>query len=117
MLRKRDVDIKALGFFDSYKPEENFISDKTVYFATLNDFSFFFLPKTDDIKDFMTNPFDVLFLFSGKYSFSVESVVKLSPASLKVGPAGGFNSAMDLTFELANYEPAKLTEQIEHYMQ
>lgn len=116
-LASKQVKVKAFGYFDTRKPEDNFISDKTVYFATLQDFSFFFLPKTGEVFDFLNNPFDVLFVYSNNDTLAASSVVKFSKASLKVGFAGVYDKSLDLTFEIPEQEPDKLTEQIERYLQ
>jgi hypothetical protein len=61
-------------------------------------------------------PVDILFVFSAKDPLPAMAVVKLSIAKLKVGIAGKFDNALDLTFEIEGEEPEKLTEQIERYL-
>jgi hypothetical protein len=115
-LSAKNINVWSLGYFDIKDPEESFISDKFLYFSTLKDFSFFFLPKTEEVKEFIMRPVDILFVFSAKDPLPAMAVVKLSIAKLKVGIAGKFDNALDLTFEIEGEEPEKLTEQIERYL-
>lgn len=116
-LKSKDKQTWSLGYFDTKKPEEDFISDRNVYYSTLKDFSFFFLPKSDEIKEFISRKVDILFVFSVNDPFPAEAVIKKSGAHLKVGITGTFNNAMDLTFEINGHEPRKLIEQIENYLE
>jgi hypothetical protein len=82
----------------------------------LKDFSFFFLPKSPEVIEFISAKYDALFVFSTCKDFAAAAVLKLSNAGLKIGFAGINDDALDLTFELPGYEPDKLTEQIERYL-
>ena len=111
-----NVKVKSLGLFNSKEPELNFISDKNLYFATLKDFSFFFLPKSEDITTFTSETPDMLFIYSSQPSFPAKTVVEMSRAYLKIGFAELWNNALDLTFEIHNLNPKELTKQIEKYL-
>ncbi len=115
-LTAKQVKVWSLGYFDTRDPDDNFISDKSVYFATLKDFSFFFLPKTEEVKEFTDRPLDALFVFSANNSLPATSVINSSIANLKVGFAGIYGKTLDLTFEIPGHEPENLTEQIIRYL-
>lgn len=115
-LKSKDIQTWSLGYFDTKNPEEDFISDKNVYFSTLKDFSFFFLPKSDEVKEFISRKTGILVVFSMNDPFPAEAVVKMSCAHLKVGITNTFNNAMDLTFEINADEAGKLTDQIHRYL-
>lgn len=115
-LQSQGTEVRALGYFNIIKPEKNFISDKTLYFSTLKDFSYFFLPKSEEVIEFTSAKPDALFVFSTCKDFAPTAVLKLSKAGLKIGFAGVNDDALDLTFELPGYEPEKLIEQIERYL-
>ena len=111
-----NVKVKSLGLFNSKKPELNFISDKNLYFGTLKDFSFFFLPKSEEITTFTGETPDMLFIYSSQPSFPARTVVEMSRASLKIGFAKLWDNALDLTFEIHNLNPKELTKQIDRYL-
>jgi hypothetical protein len=115
-LSAKNINVWSLGYFDTKNPENSFISDKFLYFSTLKDFSFFFLPKTEEVKEFITRPVDILFVFSEKDPLPATAVVKSSVAKLKVGITGKFDNALDLTFEIEGKKPENLIEQIERYL-
>jgi len=115
-MEKTNINTWSIGFFNTSQQEENFISDKKLYFSTLKDFSFFFLPNGEELKEFIQKDLDALFVFSSDEAFPATSVVKMSRAKLKVGFARLFENALDLTFEIPDYEPEQLTEQIERYL-
>ncbi len=112
-----NVKVKSLGLFNTKEPELNFISDQNLYFATLKDFSFFFLPKSEEVTNLTKEKPDMLFIYSSEPSFPARTVVELSQASLKVGFAELWNNAPDLTFEIPNFNPKELTKQIERYLE
>lgn len=115
-MEKSDIKTHSIGFFNALQPEENFISDKKLYFSTLKDFSYFFLPDSEELKEFIQMDLNALFVFSAEESFPATSVIKMSNAKLKVGFTGLFEDALDLTFEIPDHEPEQLTEQIERYL-
>ncbi len=106
----------AVGFFNMPGTGENLISDKKLYFASLKDFSFFFLPKSPELKEFVERDLDALFVYSADDAFPATAMIKLSKAKLKVGLTGRFDNGLDLTFELPVQEPEQLTEQIKRYL-
>ncbi|MGQ1889821.1 DUF6913 domain-containing protein [Thermophagus sp. OGC60D27] len=108
--------VQAVGYIETKKPEENLISDKTIYYSSLLDFSFFFLPKKEEIVSFISDKPDVLLVLTTNNSFPASAIVKLSKAGLKVGFSGIFDNDLDITFELSNPTPDMLIEQIEHYL-
>ncbi|MFW5754699.1 MAG: DUF6913 domain-containing protein [Marinilabiliaceae bacterium] len=110
------VKVRSLGLFNSKNPELNFISDKNLYFATLKDFSFFFLPKSEEVTTFASETPDMLFIYSSQPSFPAQAVVEMSRPSLRVGFAHLWNNALDLTFEIHDLNPRELTKQIERYL-
>ncbi|PWE00235.1 hypothetical protein DDZ16_07230 [Marinilabilia rubra] len=116
-LKSKNIQTWSVGYFDTEKPDENFISDKNLYFSTLKDFSFFFLPKSDELKEFINRKVDILFVFSDNDAFPAKAVIKMSLAHLKVGITDTFDNVMDLTFEINGNEPKKLIEQIENYLE
>jgi len=115
-LENRNIKTWSVGFFNTLEQEENFISDRKLYFSTLKDFSFFFLPESEELKEFIQRDLDALFVFSDEETFPATAVVKMSKAKLKVGFTGLFENAFDLTFEIPNHQPEQLTEQIERYL-
>jgi hypothetical protein len=115
-LDSQKTNARSIGFFNTLKPEEDFISDKKLYFSTLKDFSFFFLPKCEELNDFVEKDLDALFVFSAEDSFPATAVIKMSKAKLKVGFSHLFDDALDLTFEIPSHQPEQLTEQIERYL-
>ncbi|MGM0377427.1 MAG: DUF6913 domain-containing protein [Bacteroidota bacterium] len=44
-------------------------------------------------------------------------MVELSRASLKIGFSELWNNALDLTFEIPDFNPKELTKQIEKYLE
>jgi hypothetical protein len=115
-LNGQNINTKAIGFFNAKEAEDNLISDRKMFFATLKDFSFFFLPKSEELKEFTQNEMDALLVYSADDCFPATATIKLSKAKLKVGLSGKFDDALDLTFELANNAPEQLTEQIKRYL-
>lgn len=115
-LQAKGKQVQALGFIEAPQTEENLISDKTIYYSTLLDFSYFFLPQKEEVVSFVSDKMDVLLVFTTQYSFAAEAVVKLSKANLKVGFSGIFDNDMDITFEISEPTPEKLVEQIERYL-
>ncbi len=115
-LNELKITTSALGFFNTHKPEENFISDRKLYFSSLKDFSFFFLPKSEEVREFTEQSPDALFVFAAGEAFPASAVVNLSRAHLKVGYSGLFGNALDLTFEISDAAPEGLIEQIKRYL-
>ena len=115
-LQSEGKEVQALGYVETKKPEENLISDKTVYYSSLQDFSWFFLPQNKEVVSFISGKPDVLLVFTANNSFPTSAVVKLSDAALKVGFNGIFDNDLDLTFEISDPTPEKLREQIERYL-
>lgn len=115
-LNSQNINSRAIGFFNAKEAEDNLISDKKLYYATLKDFSFFFLPKSEELKEFIQNEMDALFVYSANDVFPATATIRMSKARLKVGLSGKFEDALDLTFELSDNAPEHLTEQIKRYL-
>ncbi len=115
-LRANHTDVKTLGYINEQQQKMPYISDQTIGFITLKDFSFFFLPHSSWIKEFVETPFDALFVLTDQNCFPLKGITHLSTAHFKVGFTGIWDGAMDLTFEMPNHNPNELVQQINYYL-
>ncbi len=115
-LSQNNTRVKVVGCIESRKQEMPFIGDQTSNFITLNDFSFFFLPSSHQVKELIATPFDALFMMSANNYFALKTMAHLSLAHFKVGFTAVWDDAMDLTFEIPDHNSEDLVKQINHYL-
>lgn len=83
--RANKAKLHTLGFNHKRKLEDNLISDEHHSYITKSDFSYFYQPKTDILKKFVNQPFDILLVIYPKNHIYIQSIVTLSKAKLIVG--------------------------------
>lgn len=83
--RANKAHLHVLGFNHKRVSEENLISDSSHTYITKSDFSYFYQPKSDNLKEFINQPFDILLVIYPKNHIYIQSIVTLSKAKLIVG--------------------------------
>ena len=115
-LSQNQTQVKAIGYIESHKQVMPYIGDQTFVFITLNDFSFFYLPQSHQVKEFIATPFDALFILTANNYCALKTMAHLSIAHFKVGFTDIWDDAMDLTFEIPDHNSEELVKQINFYL-
>jgi len=81
-LEKQNKQVKSLAFFD----DKNEHSNESFKHFNRKDLNWSKHPKHPYVKDFVTQPFDLLICIYQGVCFPLEYLAALSPADLRVGP-------------------------------
>ena len=84
-----------------------------------NDLNFFFLPKMDELEDFISTPYEILIDINFNNRFPLYYLTSLSKAEFKIGAGNTINhNTLDMTIELNNDKSIRYyLEQVEHYLE
>lgn len=116
-LKSHQISSKVLGYIHANKRDDDYIGDDVYTFACKKDFSFFYKPKKEGVKQFMDEPFHILFVLTGEAFFPINYIGSLSKAAFKAGEANLNNEMFDIMIELKNGNDLKeLKNQMVHYL-
>ncbi len=116
-LRKFDCQVVALCYIDSKKIPDYYLLKKGFNFFTKNDLSFFYIPKSQLIEDFINQKFDILLDLSIDELIPIEYIVDLSRAKFKIGKLKKNNHLYDLMIDVSkNNTIESLIENMKYYI-
>jgi len=116
-LKEFSIDSQVLGYINTTKREDNYIGDKVYSFACKKDFSFFYKPKSENIKKFIETPYHLLIVLVNEYQFPIDYIGSLSKAQFKAGRANIDNNMFDFMIELKDGNSINdLKKHILHYL-
>ncbi|MAQ31926.1 MAG: hypothetical protein CMD26_04275 [Flavobacteriales bacterium] len=115
---KLNIDVYVLGFINSVKKDNNFISTLHINYFNSKDVSFFGIPNNLKTNSFLRNKFDLLINLSLKNSFPVKYMSLMSNAHFKIGMSYNNNDIdYDLIFKLKIKSLNYFIKNIIHYLE
>jgi hypothetical protein len=115
-LESEAIETSVLGFVDEMEIPDPFLLRKGFQFFCQKDLKWSKAPGALFVKDFARKPFDILFDLSLEDLFPVHFVLKLSPASYKIGRLVR-HKEYDLMIDIEKERSiVYLIEQIRHYL-
>ena len=116
-LTEQDNKVVALCFVDSKKVPDYYLLRKGFNFFSRADLSFFFVPKTQFIIDFIDKPIDMLIDLSTDNNFPFQYITSLSKAKFKIGKLQKDRNSLDVMIDISKTNNVEsLIEQIKHYV-
>jgi hypothetical protein len=116
-LSDQDNKVVAVCFIDHKKVPDYYLLRKGFNFFSRAELSFFFVPKTTFILDFIDRPFDMLVDLSIDSNFPLYYISKLSKAKFKIGKQKNQQDQFDVMIDTTkNNTVESLIEQIKHYV-
>ncbi len=85
IISKSQAEIVALGYIPHKKPEDYYLSQKGLNFFSNKDTDWLYRPKTEQVKEFMETPFDMLFDLGSAHLYPMQYILELSRAKFKIG--------------------------------
>ncbi len=84
-----------------------------------SDLSFFYLPKSEEISDFISTPYEILIDINFNNRFPLYYITALSKAEFKIGKGGSIKQeALDMSIELDDKNNISFyLEQVQHYLE
>ena len=115
-LESEAIDTSVLGFVDDQEIPDHYLLRKGFQFFCLKDLKWSKVPGVPFVSDFSMKPFDILFDLSLEEHFPVIYILKLSPASYKIGKLVE-HTEYDLMIDIEKENSITyLIEQIKHYL-
>lgn len=116
-LSDQDNKVVALCFVDSKKVPDYYLLRKGFNFFSRGELSFFFVPKSQFIIDFIDKPFDILIDLSIDSNFPLYYISNLSKAKFKIGKQKKQQDQFDVMIDITkNNTIEALIAQIKHYV-
>lgn len=113
-LRKKGKQVQLLGHFEQAPQEDSF----TFKYYTKKDINWKGTPSSNEIKDFIEAPLDLLIHLNLSTNLHSESIAALSNASLKVGPVTENVHCYDLMIDPGkNQDLSDFINQVEQLLQ
>lgn len=100
-LEKKSKKVKLLGFFDNKMEGENF----TFPYYTVKDLDWTRCPGGEEVKKFLDQKFDLLFVLKPQVDMHMEYIAALAYAYLKVGPCTDNTYGFDLMIDADPSQP------------
>ena len=115
-LNTRGIKISALGYIPEKKPNDFFLSDKTINFFYDKELDWLYRSKNEEAIRFQNTEFDILIDIDGYEYFPMQLLLNSSKARFKVGRFCE-NSPFDLMIDVKKSSDIKFYfEQITHYL-
>jgi hypothetical protein len=115
-LESEAIETSVLGFVDDTEIPDPYLLRKGFQFFCQRDLKWSKAPGSLFVKDFARKPFDILFDLSLEDHFPVHYVLRLSPASYKIGRLVN-HKEYDLMIDIEKEgSMVYLIEQIRHYL-
>jgi len=115
-LESEAIETTVLGFVDDQEIPDHYLLRKGFQFFCLKDLKWSKVPGTLFVTDFSRKPFDILFDLSLENHIPLNYILKLNPASYKVGRLvkhTEYDLMIDIEKEISIIY---LIEQIRHYL-
>ena len=115
-LESEAIETAVLGYVDDQEVPDQFLLRKGFQFFCQKDLKWSKVPGVPFVNDFTGKPFDILFDLSLEEHFPLHYVLKLSPASYKIGRLVA-HEEYDLMIDIEKENSITyLIEQIRHYL-
>jgi hypothetical protein len=115
-LESEAIDTAVLGYVDDQEVPDQFLLRKGFQFFCQKDLKWSKVPGVLFVHEFTKKPFDILFDLSLEDHFPLQYVLRLSPASYKIGRLVNHRE-YDLMIDIEKESSvAYLIEQIRHYL-
>ena len=116
-LESEAIETAVLGFVDDPEIPDHYLLRKGFQFFCQKDLKWSKVPGVLFVRDYSQKPFDILFDLSLEDLFPVKFILKLSPASYKVGRLVESHREYDLMIDIEKDTSIPyLIEQIRHYL-
>lgn len=116
--KQKQIKTEGMGFADKQQIDSFYKTYTGFNFFCQKDFNFFGKPKSQILKDFIEQPFDILIDLSFSDEISYHTICSMSLASFKAGPMGSRKEEYDFIIELKEEDgPAELIRQLKHYLE
>lgn len=100
-LEKKSKKVKLLAYFDNKAEGDNF----TFPFYNQKDLDWTLTPQGEEVKKFLDQKFDLLFLLRPQVDVHMEYIAALAYANLKVGPCTEHTYCFDLMIDADPKQP------------
>jgi hypothetical protein len=115
-LHEKQNQVFAIGFIDNKKIPDYFLMKKGFNFFTRKELTFFFIPKSKVVDDFLEKQFDILIDLSTDNSFPLQYISSMSRSKFKIGRSANGSKCFDLMIDTEkNNKVDFLVEHIKHY--
>lgn len=112
------IKTEGLGYADKEKIDNYYKTYTGFNFFCQKDFNYFGKPKGQNVKDFISQQYDILIDLSFSSDIHFSSICSLSKSSFIVGSVKGRISEFDLIIELKDDgTPSDYINQVKHYLE
>lgn len=116
-LKKKNIEIEAIGFVNNQEAIAYYPYHQGISFFLLDNTNWYMIPHDETVSDFVEHSFDMLINLSDVSHFTLQYIVEISNAKIKIGRSNPANSSYDLIFDLQKTKDLNFfIEQLKHYM-
>jgi hypothetical protein len=116
-LTSLSIDTELIGFVNADDVQGNLLFRDKCHFFCNKDLNLFYIPKTDIVRGFLKDKYDILFDLTLNDSFPLRYLATLSLSDFKVGRYQDDDNKLDLMIDIRK-EPdiGYLIDQIKNYV-
>lgn len=117
-LQSNDVQVDIVCYYSGKILPDEYTALRYLSCIRRSDLNFFYIPDRDDIRDFISTPYDILIDINFRNKFPLLYITALSKAEFKIGAGGTKNdNTVDMTLEIPDKEDIEFyLQQVEHYL-
>lgn len=118
-MQERKIQVDIVCYYPRKVLPDKYTAIRYLTCIKSTDLNYLFIPKTDDIEEFINTPYEILIDMNENNLFPVKFISVLSRAEFKVGiDSSPYRNELDMTISIEkNYNARYYLEQVKHYLE
>ena len=118
-MQERNIQVDIVCYYPRKILPDKYTAIRYLTCIKRTDLNYLFIPKTDDIEEFINTPYEILIDMNENNLFPVRFISVLSRAEFKVGiESSSYRNELDMTININNkYDARYYLEQVKYYLE
>lgn len=118
-MHSRNIQVDIVCYYPRTVLPDQYTAIRYLNCIKRSDLNFFFIPRSEDIEEFINTPYEILIDINENNLFPVRYISSLSRAEFKVGSESSvYRDVLDMTIKTdRKNDPAYYLDQVKYYLE